>query len=211
VQLAAGLALGAIGSDAALEAMVSGLLGGDSNLRRAVAEALAAIPGEGQAVLRDAITSKDVMVRHAAVYGLARVKAAWAIALLYRALIEDEQWYVRNAAEQAFINADNPAHAGITRYPEADSLTWLVAWAAKKGEGVPAGPNARQMLIRVLQEGDSDSKVAAAKTLAQLGHVPALKPLYGALRDRDEKVRAAAYEALIDIQKRIGEALPAVG
>jgi HEAT repeat protein len=211
VQLAAGLALGAIGTDAALETVVASLLGGEQNLRRAVAEALAAIPGEGQAVLRDAITSKDMMVRHAAVFGLARVRAAWALSLLYRTLLEDEQWYVRNAAEQAFRNADRLDKVGAMRHPEADALNWLKVWAAQKGEGVPGGENARQVLIRVLQEGESTTKVAAAITIANLGHIPALKPLYSALKDRDENVRAAAYEALAAMQARLGEALPVVG
>jgi HEAT repeat protein len=210
VQLAAGLALGAIGTEAALETMLAGLLDGEQGLRQAVSEALAAIPGEGHAVLRDAMDSKDMQVRRAAVFGLARIKSAWAISLLYRALIEDEQWYVRNAAEQAFQRAERPEEVGVTRHPEADALVWLVAWAAQRGEGVPAGPNARQVLIRVLQEGDPAVKAAAALTLANLGHVPALKPLYGALRDRDEKVRAAVYEALGELQERLGQPLPAV-
>jgi hypothetical protein len=51
VQLAAGLALGAIGSEAALETMLAGSSMA-IRLRQAVAEALAAIPGEGHAVAR---------------------------------------------------------------------------------------------------------------------------------------------------------------
>jgi HEAT repeat protein len=117
---------------------------------------------------------------------------------------------VRNAAEHAFLQVERPEQAGVARHPEADALPWLVSWAAQKGEGVPAGPNARQVLIRVLQEGDQASRVAAAQTLANLGHVPALKPLYGALRDRDEKVRAAVYDALGEMQIRLGEEFPAV-
>jgi HEAT repeat protein/energy-coupling factor transporter ATP-binding protein EcfA2 len=210
VTLAAGLALGAIGTEAALETMLAGFVDGEASLRQAVAEALAAIPGEGYAVLRDAMNSKDMMVRRAAVYGLSRVRAAWALALLYRALLEDEQWYVRNAAEQAFLSAERPDESGVTRHPEADALPWLVSWAAQRGEGVPAGQSARQILIRVLQEGDPVARAAAARTLANLGHVPALKPLYGALRDRDEKVRAAVYEALGNLQNRLGEEFPAV-
>jgi hypothetical protein len=210
VQLAAASALGAIGTEAALETMIGGLLDGEQRLRRAVAEALAAIPGVGHFTLRDAIGSQEMMVRHAAVYGLARVRAAWAVALLYRALLEDEQWYVRNAAEQAFLGAQALDNGGVKRYPEADTLEWLVTWAAGRGEGVPAGPNARQSLIRALQEGDSAHRAAAAIALGDMGYVPALKPLYRALSDRDEKVRAAAYEALGKVSAKMGQRLPAV-
>ncbi len=64
------------------------------------------------------------------------------------------------------------------------------------------------MLVRVLQEGQTLYRIMAAQTLARLGHVPALKPLYAALRDRDPAVRGAAYEALAEIQMRLGEPLP---
>lgn len=210
VQLAAGLALGAIGTDAALETMATGLLEGEPNLQQAVAEALAAIPEIGHHTLRDAVQARDMQVRRAAVFGLARIKKAWALSLLYRTLLEDEQWYVKNAAEQVMKQMEQPERHGPMRHPEADSLEWLIAWAAKQGEGVPAGQNARQVLIRVLQEGDPATRAAAARTLANLGHIPALKPLYNALRDKDESVRSAVYESLNTFQTRLGENLPSV-
>jgi hypothetical protein len=61
VQLAAGLALGAIGTERAIEVMVDGLLNGEENLRQAVAEALAAIPGEGHEILHTAATSEEMI------------------------------------------------------------------------------------------------------------------------------------------------------
>ncbi|NLX11031.1 MAG: HEAT repeat domain-containing protein [Chloroflexi bacterium] len=210
VQLAAGLALGAIGTEAALEVMVTGLMHGSEDLRRAVAEALAAIPGDGHEILRDGIQHDDLLIRRATVYGLSRVKAPWALVALYRAMLEDEQWYVRTAAEDAFMAARSPDREGPRAHPEADALVWLIDWAAGRGEGVPAGPNARQVLIRVLQEGDPMYRTIAAQTLARLGHVGALKPLYGVLRDRHPEVRAAAYAALADLQMTLGEPLPSV-
>jgi HEAT repeat protein len=48
----------------------------------------------------------------------------------------------------------------------------------------------------------------AALTLARLGHVQALKPLYAALRDKNPDVRSAAYSALVELQTRTGEPLP---
>ncbi|HEX3050681.1 MAG TPA: HEAT repeat domain-containing protein [Aggregatilineaceae bacterium] len=208
VQLAAGLALGAIGTDHALEVMVHGLLEGSEELRRAVAEALAAIPNEGHAILRDGIESEDILIRRASVYGLGRIKAPWALVSLYRAMLEDEQWYVRSAAEEAFMQAQSADRDGPHKHPEADALVWLIQWAADRGEGVPAGVNARQALVRVLQEGQPIHQQLAAVTLARLGHVPAIKPLYNNLRNKEAGVRGAAYSALADLQMRLGQPLP---
>lgn len=208
VKLAAALALGAIGTEQAVELMIHGLFQAGHEVRRAIAEALAALPGNGHDILREAITAKEVEIRRAAVYGLRRIRAPWALTALYRAMMEDEQWYVRTAAQDAFASAQSPERQGPRHHPEADALGWLIAWAADHGEGVPAGPNARQMLVRVLQEGQALYRIMAAQTLARLGHVPALKPLYAALRDRDPSVRGAAYEALAELQMRLGEPLP---
>jgi HEAT repeat protein len=208
VQLSAGLALGAIGNQAALEVMAQGLVEGVPELRRAIAEALAAIPGDGHDLLREGIGDKDIEVRRAAVYGLSRIKAPWALAVLYRTMLEDEQWIVRTAAEEAFMAARSPDREGPYTHPEADTLVWLIKWASDRGEGVPAGPNARQVLVRMLQEGQPTHQVMAAQTLGRMGHVSAVKPLYAALRDRHPDVRGAAYEALAGLQIRLGDSLP---
>ena len=210
VQLAAGLALGAIGSEAALERLVGRLLDGDESLRRAIAEMLAALPEGGHELLRELSKSDDVMVRRAVVFGLSRVHAPWALALLYRALLEDAQWYVRSAAEQAFYAAERSEGSGPVAHPNPDSLPWVIEWAAGKGDSVPVGEAGRQLLIRVLQEADPLRRAAAALTIAYLGYVPGLKPLYAALRDKDENVRGTAYEALAALQLRLGEPFPAV-
>lgn len=208
VKLAAALALGALGSEQAIEIMVHGLFQEGHEVRRAIAEALAALPGSGHDLLREAILAQEVEIRRAAVYGLSRVRAPWALIALYRAMMEDEQWVVRTVAQEAFAAAQSAEREGPRRHPEADSLGWLIAWAADQGEGVPAGRNARQVLVRVLQEGQTVYKTLAADTLARLGHVAALKPLYAALRDRDPAVREAAYAALAELQIQLGQPLP---
>ncbi len=210
VQRAAGLALGAIGTEKAMETMIHGLVGGDEGLRRAIAEALAALPGEGHEILQEAIEEEDMMTRRAAVFGLRRVRAPWALALIYKTMLDDEQWYVRSAAQQAFAEARKPYTLMPVGQPPADQLGWLVAWAAERGEGVPPGDAANEVLIRVLQEGEPPYRIAAAVALARLGHVPAVKPLYGSLRDKDPEVRDTAFRSLAELQLRMGTPLPGV-
>jgi HEAT repeat protein len=160
-------------------------------------------------VLYDAIQDQDMMLRRAAVFGLRRVGTSWALVSIYRAFLEDEQWYVRSAAQLAFQELQYGGDRGPRGYPPADSFGWLAEWAARRGENVPPGEGANQVLLRALQEGEPDVKLYAAGSLGQLGAVNMAKPLYGVLRDRRAEVREAAYRALADLQLQMGQPLPA--
>jgi HEAT repeat protein len=208
VQLAAGLALGAIGNEEALTAMTEALLSGDPPLRKAVAESFATIPGEGHAILHDGITHEDLEVRRACAFGLARVPAMWALTDLYRAMLEDSQWYVRQAAERAFAHAREPRSSGPVLYPEPVYYEWLKTWASTRGEAVPEGQGGRQLLMAALQQSPSKVRVECARALGNLGHLPAVKSLYATLGDQDIEVRSAAFSALTNISYRTGKPLP---
>jgi HEAT repeat protein len=210
VQLAAGMALGAIGTDEALEAMVFALTEGSEQLRQAIAEALAANPEEGHPILFDAITHEDMMLRRAAAFGLRRLKSLWSVTALYRAFLEDEQWYVRSAAQQAFQDIQGYEQRGPRSYPPPQELDWLSAWAAKRGEGIPSGEGGIQLLMNALQEAEPEVRALSAQILGQTGQVMATKALYNALRDRQEEVRTAAHRALSDLEQQIGKPLPAL-
>ncbi|NDJ85950.1 MAG: hypothetical protein GYB66_08700 [Chloroflexi bacterium] len=210
VQMAAAKALGAVGTEAALEIMVQGLLEGDDLLRQVIAEALAGIPGEGEGILHDAVEHEDMQVRRAAVFGLARIPASWALLSLYRAMLEDSQWYVRSAAEYAFARARAPEKSGPRRHLPTHQLPWLVQWATAQGEAVPEGEGGQQMLIQALQHAPTPIRVIAARTLGKLGILNAIKPLYLALTDQDEAVRTAAYDGLGRLQERVTRPLPAI-
>jgi HEAT repeat protein len=209
VQIAAALALAAIGTEEALTTLIEALTEGEERLRQAAAESFAAIPDEGYPVLYDAIQDQDMMLRRAAVFGLRRVGTNWALIAIYRAFLEDEQWYVRSAAQLAFQELQYGTDKGPRGYPPADSFGWLAEWAARRGENVPPGEGANQVLLRALQEGEPDVKLYAAGSLGQLGAVNMAKPLYGVLRDRRAEVREAAYRALADLQLQMGQPLPA--
>jgi HEAT repeat protein len=208
VQLAAGMALGGIGTETALTTLVEAFTEGSEQLRQAIAETLAATPDEGYPVLYDAIHDEEMMLRRAAVFGLRRVKTPWSLLSIYRAFLEDEQWYVRSAAQLAFQELQEGVGHGPKAYPHAASLTWLANWAAKRGENIPPGEGANQVLLKALQEGETPIRMYAAATLGQLGVASTVKPLYSALRDKQADVREAAHRALAHLQLQIGQALP---
>lgn len=210
VQLAAGMALGAIGTEAALEIMVQGLLEGEAPLRQVVAEALAGIPNEGHSILRDAVVHQDMAVRRAGVYGLARIPATWALIGLYRAMIEDKEWYVRSAAEYTFARARDPHREGPQVLPTVEQLGWLSKWISELGLAMPEGEKAQQMVIRALQEAPPNIRVLAARSIGKLGLLIGVKPLYLALTDNNELLRSTAYDALGVIQQRVTQPLPSI-
>ena len=209
VQLAAALALGAIGNDEALEALVISLTEGSEQLRQAVAEAMAALPDEGYPILYDAISHEDMMVRRAATFGLRRLGSRWTTDALYRAFLEDEQWYVRSSAQQAFEEIQQHDGRGPQGYPAAEAIPWLGAWVAERGENIPSGDAAYQVLFQALNDGDPLVRMMAARVIGQLGVFTAAKTLYAALRDRQEEVRAAAHRSLADLEMQLGQSFPA--
>jgi HEAT repeat protein len=93
-------------------------------------------------------------------------------------------------------------------YPAADGIPWLAEWAASRGETMPAGEGAQQMLLRALQEGEPPIRALAAVNLGQLGLATMSKALYNALRDRQETVRTAAHQGLAQLQMQVGQPLP---
>lgn len=209
VQLAAGMALGAVGTEEALEAMVVAFTEGSEQVRQAMAEAFAAMPEEGYPILYEAVEDQDMMLRRAAIFGLRRIRTTWALIAIYRAFLEDEQWYVRSAAQQAFQEIQyGRAQSPTLPYPSAEAIPWLAEWAASRGETMPTGEGAQQMLLRALQEGEPPIRALAAENLGQLGLANMSKALYNALRDRQENVRAAAHKGLADLQMQIGQPLP---
>lgn len=209
VQLAAAMGLGAVGTPDALEMMVEALTTGTEQLRQAIAETFAAVPDEGYPVLYDAINHEEMMLRRAAVFGLRRIKTAWALVAVYRAFLEDQQWYVRSAAQLAFENMQFRQNAGVKAYPKPDTIAWLRSWIESMGENAPQEESAEQLLVSALQDDEPLIRALSAGTLGQLGVTTAVGALYTALTDREEVVRDTAQRALADLQSQIGRALPA--
>ena len=197
VQRAAALALVATDATEALETVASLLLSGDDVQRRIAAEALANHPIEGYPTLREAIGLKDdLRVRRAAVYGLARVPAAWAQDLLARAQVEDSQWVVRDAAAAIIERGNKPSPFMPRQLPPLHEEPWLLAFAAERGMGAAPGQAAMKLLHRILEEGTPGQKEAA---LARVPFYPQENwsdTLYDILNEGAGPMRDAAFHTL---------------
>jgi HEAT repeat protein len=215
VQIATTLALGAIGTKAAIDYLIEALLTGSEVLRRAAAEMFATDPaGEGHEILREALDEErmpDVSMRRAAVYGVRRVGMDWAVELLVNTLRNDSHWLVRTAANDAVEALQSPSEMLLPKaLPELDQVDWLVAWATGRGMDIPPGPEGVEMVIRALQEGEETVRIAAAQLLGVMGRAESIKPLYAMLQDDSPAVRDAAHRALGQTQVALGIPLPAV-
>ncbi len=207
VRQAACLALGAIGSDAALEGLGQALLGGDEQLRLAAAEALAVHPDEGYGMLREAAEHEEIMTRRAAAFGLARIQDEWAINVLERVKVDDEEWIVRGAAAEALDRRLNPPWKIYPPPNEPADLPWVIAYAAKEGLGVAPGKAATEMLRRALSNGSFDEKIAALEVLGWGAGEELTLELYKALESGDDHLRDVAFESLWRLSTR-GVRLP---
>lgn len=208
VRLAAVKALSMIarmGGEAAMDHLIATLLEAEAAVQRVAVEALATLGAEGHAVLRDAAGDHDLIVRRAAVYGLAATDEPWAMKTLEKLQQEDEEWLVRNAATEALDNVATRNKADIRlelALPEAETEPWLIAWAAERGEGTGVGKAALATLMRAMAEGDLAIRRMAIGTLGRLADPRTVDILRQTLRDPEPSIREAALLALDEISHR---------
>lgn len=199
VRRAACMALVAIGTNESLEAVAKTLLSGDEDIRRAAGEALANDPHEGHAMLKDGITINDILLRRAVVYGLGRIREPWAIEMLKKAQIEDDQWVVRNAATEVLDAKTNMTTLAPTRLKAPHESPWLLEFAAKKGMGISPGVPATEVLMLALKDQDPDARLAALPYLKFTPSDGVLAEIYHSMYQDDPEFREAAYNVLWEI------------
>ncbi len=201
------LALAAIGTTQALEIVATSLLRGDEDLRRAAAEALSNHPGEGYSMLKEGAGMEDLLVRRAVVYGLARLDYPWAVELLRKLQLEDDQWAVRNAATDMLDSQQIIAPRVPHRLPPASESAWLIGVAGKHGVGVTPGSPATEALLVALKSGEIEDQLAALPYLQRTPSKGVVGGLYHAMYGGDRELREAAFHSLWQISVG-GVALP---
>jgi HEAT repeat protein len=177
-------ALARIGRGGALERLAAALLGGDDELRHQAAEALALDAAEGPETLLEAAAHAEVLVRRAAVFGLARLNTPSAAAALAD-LSADPQWIVAEAAKSALARAtqEYPIRWGavLRPLPELHQLPWLIRAVGREGRGVAPGTAAQDALLAALRGGDANARLAALYDLERRGGAAASGELWHTL------------------------------
>ncbi|CAG1012889.1 hypothetical protein ANAEL_04538 [Anaerolineales bacterium] len=199
VRDAACMALVAIGTNEALEKVAHTLLSGDENIRRAAAEALANDPGEGYAMLRDGVTINDILLRRAVAYGLGRVNESWAIELLQKIQIEDDQWVVRNAATEVLESKTSAGSRAPRKLKAPSESPWLIEFAGKQGMGISPGVPATDILLLALKSEVSETRLAALPYLKYTPSEGVIAQIYDAMYKDEPELREAAYNILWEL------------
>lgn len=210
VQMAAIHALSITRNEASEEVLIRTLLEAPPPLRQTAAESLARMGETGYQILQEALEETDTLVRRAALAGLELIDEPWVNELLDTIQREDTEWLVRSAAEELIKRRHEKTDVTAIEPVRADHLTWLISWAAQRGEGVPTGPAAVALLQQVLKEGDPEiARAAAARSLGDMGQSRFLKPLSATLRSPNSQVREAALFALATIGRAHNQRIPA--
>jgi HEAT repeat protein len=203
VRRAACLALSAIGTTTAMDALASALLHGDEILRRASAEAMANHASEGYKMLREGAEMKeDLNVRRAVVYGLGRIHEPWAEELLNKLQIDDEQWVVRNSAQEVLEDHRKPNPHIPKRLPPPSESPWLIAFAGKMGEGVSPDKPPTDLLLLALKSDDPEERLASLEYLRMVPVEGVFGALYQALYGGEPELREAAFQAISEMASR---------
>jgi HEAT repeat protein len=193
------LALVAIGTEKSLEGVGRALLQGDEELRRAAAEALANDPADGHAMLKEGATLPDIMLRRAVVHGLARIDQPWAIETLQSMQVQDDQWAVRNLANQYLEQMGKVDPRAPRKLKHPSESPWLIEYAGKQGMGIPRGGPATDVLLSAFKSGQTEERLAALPYLKRVGTEGIIGALYNAMYGEDAEVREAAFHAIEEI------------
>lgn len=196
VRISCMLALGAIGSERAIETLAHLLLQGSESVQAAAARALAVDSDEGYQVLKDAIEHNNPAVRRAAVYGLEQVHTDWVEEILRKHKLDDDEWIVRNAALEISERREKLTLDFAPLASNIADLPWLLTFAADKGLGVAPGRGASEVLRQALSTGSSEYHAAALQTLAWHAHADYELEINQALSSSDEFIRDTAFETL---------------
>jgi len=197
VRWAAARALRQIGGSQVVEPLIAALQDRDEDMRRFVAGALGEIR-DSRAVepLLAALQDSDRDVRRSAAKALGRIGDLRAVEPLIALLEHDETWQA--AAEGLrYIGGPEVVDPLIAVFEDERRNKHARLAAAETLRRI-GDPRAVDPLITALTDRDEEVRIAASKTLGEIGE-PAVQPLIISLQDDEGYVRWAATRALREI------------
>ena len=199
VQVSVCLALGTLSSAASIEQLVNSLMQGDEIVRQAAAEALSIKKPDGLEILKQAARYDDLLVRCAVISGLTELDDPEVDNLLENLSTEDAQWMVRKTATEALENKKASRHGVSANNLQIHEIPWLIKFASKQGQGIPAGEMPIELLLTALTKGTFDERVASLDLLKTLVSPPVLAMIKQTAAQTSGPLQDAAINALWQI------------
>jgi hypothetical protein len=193
VRISSILSIGIIQSPVSLKASLAILSEGEEVLRQAASETLAHRGPDGQQVLKNALTSQNLLLRRAVVYGLSEIKQQWAEKLLEKIAVEDGQWVVRNAASHALENLQRRSPFIPVPLPLPSESSWLIAFASRQGIGIIPGKPVNDLLLKALELGTPEERLASLTYIGRLKGSDILRSVYVTATSDSGIVKEYAY------------------
>jgi hypothetical protein len=133
------------------------------------------------------------------VHGLAHVGQPWAVEILQHMQVEDEQWAVRNLANQYLEQMTNKDPRIPHKLIHPSEAPWLIAFAGKEGKGIPRGSAATDILLSAFKNGSTEERLAALPYLKRVANEGIIGALYNAMYGDDPEVREASFYVLEEV------------
>jgi hypothetical protein len=150
-------------------------------------------------MLKEGATLADIMLRRAVVHGLARIGQPWAVETLQHMQVEDDQWAVRNLANQYLEQMAHLDPRVPHRLKIPSESPWLIEFAGKQGMGIPRGGPATDVLLGAYRHGDTEERLAALPYLKRIADEGIIGALFNGMYGEDPEVREASFYALEEI------------
>jgi hypothetical protein len=142
----------------------------------------------------------DLLIRRAAIFGLGKSGLRAARETIRGLQFEDDQWIVRNAADQEIQKMDLGSAAIPRPYEPLHETGWLIAFAGESGEGIAPGRMAEETLLRALRGGNHEQVLAALERYKLYGKEEVWGEIYRIAGDSYAEVQNAAILTLWHLQ-----------
>jgi HEAT repeat protein len=136
---------------------------------------------------------EDLLVRRSVAFGLVRVNQPWAIKIVEKLQLEDDEWVVRNAAVQAFDEIRRKTNYAPQPMPDLTETQWLIDYAAKIGTTVAPGKPAEELVIKALANGSQEEILNALDYLRFKCDVKTIDYIQAVFKNNSSEVRDSAY------------------
>jgi HEAT repeat protein len=207
VRNSACLALSIINLQESIDALSILLLNGDDTQRKIAAESLSINTSLGSSVLREAASMNDLFIRRAATCGIGMIKEAWASNLLAQIQLEDPEWLVKSAAQDAIESQKKSKPALGRKLSPSTETPWIITYAGKQGIGVVPNKAPLDLLLTILQSGLLEEKIASLPYLSIMPSPRVFQAIYNALYTGEPDLREAVFITLKEMAAS-GIALP---